>query len=366
MLKQWLDRGMAGEMNYMSRRADAYEHPRHVTEEVKSLIVVALNYFDECQPNAEPSQERSAHSPPVNADASSPEVARGRIAKYATGSRDYHDVIKEKLKPVANLLHEHRPGCRTRTVVDTAPLLERDFAQIAGLGWFGKNTMLINKWTGSWFFLGVVLTDVELPIDAPHTSSHCGTCTRCLDACPTDAFVEPYVLDARKCISYLTIELRDQAIEPALRPQMGDWIFGCDICQDVCPWNRKAEPTSIPEFQATLDNRLPNLAELLSLNEAEFRKRFRKTPMVRPKRDAFIRNAIIAAGNSKDQQLVEPLCQCLDDESHLVRQTAAWALSQLPSQQGLSRLIDVVVHETNAAAKSEMNDAIKNISQNLI
>jgi epoxyqueuosine reductase len=338
VLKDWLANGMAGEMHYMSRREAAYEQPSGVMENAKSLVVVAINYFDE------PSEDGSVttHDLPQG-----DEVSRGRIAKYATGSRDYHDVIREKLKEVASVLHDHRPGCRTRTVVDTAPLLERDFAQIAGLGWFGKNTMLINKWQGSWFFLGVVLTDVELPPDAPHETSHCGTCTRCLEACPTDAFVEPYVLDARKCISYLTIELRDQPIEASLCAQMDDWIFGCDVCQDVCPWNRKATSTTIPEFQSTLANSMPSLAELLALDESEFRDRFRKTPMERPKRDSFVRNAIIAAGNSKDERLVPLLRDCLRDPSEVVRLTAAWALGQFKTAASIAALQERSICETN-------------------
>jgi epoxyqueuosine reductase len=325
VLQDWLNQGLAGEMHYMPRRESAYENPAGVLESVKSLIVVALNYFDNPEVRVEDAPGKEA-------------VSRGRIAKYATGSRDYHDVIRQKLKGVANVLHEHRPGCRTRSIVDTAPLLERDFAQIAGLGWFGKNTMLINKWKGSWFFLGVVLTDVELPADEPHHSSHCGTCTLCLEACPTDAFVEPYVLDARKCISYLTIELRDLPIDNSLRSEMGDWVFGCDICQDVCPWNRKSEPTTVPEFRTTLDNSFPELTQLLTMSESDFRARFQNTPMERPQRDSFIRNAIIAAGNSNDPRLIAPLSECLNDESSLVRQTAAWALGRFESPEAIAAL----------------------------
>lgn len=322
-LKTWLDQGMAGEMTYMSRREAAYEHPDDVLRNVKSLIVVGLNYFD--FPTA--GNDLAARSAADDAadGTTQVDVSRGRIAKYATGSRDYHDVIREKLTVLADALHEHRPGCRTRAVVDTAPLLERDFAQIAGLGWFGKNTMLINKWQGSWFFLGVVLTDVELPADDPHLSSHCGTCTRCLEACPTDAFVEPFVLDARKCISYLTIELHDQPIDDSLASDMGDWIFGCDVCQDVCPWNHKATPTTVPEFRSTPENSFPELSQLLTLTDAEFRARFHQTPMERPKRDSFVRNAIIAAGNSGDRRLLPLIRECLNDTSEVVRQTAEWA-----------------------------------------
>lgn len=210
--------------------------------------------------------------------------------------------MRERLKSLADFLHEQRPGCRTRGCVDTAPLLERDFAKLAGLGWFGKNTMLLNKRLGSFFFLAALLTDIELSPDEPHHTSHCGTCTRCLDACPTDAFVEPYVLDARKCISYLTIELRDQPIPTELRSQMGEWIFGCDVCQDVCPWNRKAPASNEPAFVAREQLHPVDLEWLLSLDEAGFEAAFAGTPMHRTGRAALLRNAAIALGNSRDMK----------------------------------------------------------------
>ena len=172
-------------------------------------------------------------------DPSPPAPLAGRVSWYAWNDADYHALLRERLAKLADFLHEQRPGCRTRGTIDTAPLLERDFARAAGLGWFGKNTMLINKRQGSWIFLAGLLTDVDLVPDEPHETSHCGTCTRCLDACPTEAFPEPYVLDARKCIAYLTIELSG-AIPADARESMGEWLFGCDICQDVCPWNKKA------------------------------------------------------------------------------------------------------------------------------
>ena len=172
-----------------------------------------------------------------------------RVARYATGTRDYHDVLRERLSELADFVHGQLPGCRTRGIVDTAPLLERDFARRAGLGWFGKNTMLLDRHFGSWFFLAALLIDQPLDPDAGDQTNHCGTCTACLDACPTDAFPEPYVLDARRCISYLTIELRNEPIPTELREGLGDWVFGCDICQEVCPWNRDAPATSEPEFE---------------------------------------------------------------------------------------------------------------------
>ncbi|MDZ4684510.1 MAG: tRNA epoxyqueuosine(34) reductase QueG, partial [Planctomycetaceae bacterium] len=218
-LQEWLQRGYAGEMSYLPRREAAYEHPRHVLDGVRSVVMVAVNYK-----SAEPPKDDAA-----SGDQSSPTPAQ--VAKYARGPTDYHDVLKDRLRQLADVLHERVSGCRTRCVVDTAPLLERDFAQLAGLGWFGKNTLLIHKRAGSFLLLGALLTDVELEPDQPHDTSHCGTCTRCLDVCPTDAFPAPYVLDARKCISYLTIELKG-AIPRELRTGIGDWLFGCDLCQD--------------------------------------------------------------------------------------------------------------------------------------
>jgi epoxyqueuosine reductase len=237
------------------------------------------------------------------------------------------------LKQLAAFLHERRPGCQTRPVVDTAPLLERDFARLAGLGWFGKNTMLINRRMGSWLFLGALLTDVELEPDTPHETSHCGTCTRCLDACPTDAFVEPYVLDARRCISYLTIELRDQPIPEALRDDMGNWVFGCDICQDVCPWNRKAPLSSEPAFAPVADLVSADLNWLLRLSEDEFRTRFRGTPLERPGRSGLLRNAAIAAGNSGDVRYLPALFAAANDACDLIRDSATRAICKLQTTE---------------------------------
>ena len=215
--------------------------------------------------------------------------------------------------------------------VDTAPLLERDFAKLAGLGWFGKNTMLLNKRLGSFFFLAALLTDIELSPDEPHHTSHCGTCTRCLDACPTDAFVEPYVLDARKCISYLTIELRDQPIPTELRSQMGEWIFGCDVCQDVCPWNRKAPASNEPAFVAREQLHPVDLEWLLSLDEAGFEAAFAGTPMHRTGRAALLRNAAIALGNSRDMKALPVLERAQHDPEPLVREAAEWAIPRARS-----------------------------------
>ena len=311
-LQRWLDQGFAGEMHYLPRREAAYEHPSGVLPSVRSVVMLGMNY-------GAGGEGRGARS----------EGVTGRVASYACGSGDYHDLLRERLKQLADFLHEQRPGCRTRVCVDTAPLLERDFGKLAGLGWFGKNTMLINKRIGSWFFLAALLTDVELQPDEPHHTSHCGTCTRCLDACPTDAFVEPYVLDARKCISYLTIELRDQPIPIELRSQMGDWIFGCDVCQDVCPWNRKAPSSPEPAFAPREQLHPADLEWLLSLDEAGFETAFAGTPMHRTGRAALLRNAAIALGNSHAPHALPVLERALLDAEPLVREAAEWAIEQV-------------------------------------
>jgi epoxyqueuosine reductase len=311
-LHDWLGRGFAGEMTYLDRRREAYGDPASVLAEVRSVVMLGFNY------NTGAPSEPSAHE--------------GRVARYAQGSRDYHDVLRERLRLLADALHELRPGCRTRGVVDTAPLLERDFARLAGLGWFGKNTMLIHKRLGSWFFLAALLTDAELPPDAPHHTSHCGTCTRCLEACPTNAFPEPYVLDATRCISYLTIELRDRPIPADLRAGVGDWLFGCDICNDVCPWNRKA-PVSKEDWLQPRNSLAPaDCVQLLRLTEAEFNTLFAATPLARPGYTGILRNAAIVLGNSGDSALVPELEAIKSRVPPVVADAIDWAVEQLTAR----------------------------------
>jgi epoxyqueuosine reductase len=292
----WLERGYAGQMEYLERREEAYRHPKHVLDRVRSIVMLGINYNTQPPARRENGRREEASSARDRA-AGDMAQAPARIARYALGSADYHDVIREKLRELAAFLRRESPGATARGIVDTAPLLERDFARLAGLGWFGKNTMLINKRLGSWFYLAALLTDIELEYDVPHTTSHCGTCTRCLDACPTQAFVEPYVLDARRCISYLTIEHRGP-IPDELHAEMGDWLFGCDICQEVCPWNRKAPCSREPTFQPRPDLQSVDAVELLALKEEEFRERFSHTALARPGREGLVRNAAIVAANA--------------------------------------------------------------------
>lgn len=311
---EWLRRGFAGEMQYLPRREAAYEHPSNVMPNVRSVIMLAMNYKTEDQRRTDTTQ------PASSTDA--------RVGQYARGSVDYHDLLRGKLNELADAIHGWHPKCRTRGVVDTAPLLERDFARTAGLGWFGKNTMLINKKMGSFMFLAGLLTDLDLEPDDPHESSHCGTCTRCLEVCPTDAFAAPYVLDARKCISYLTIELRSP-IPAELRDGIGDWIFGCDLCQDVCPWNRKAPVTAEPDFQPQADLTPANALQILRMTEAEFNDRFQRSPLGRPGWQGLRRNAAIVLGNSGDSDLIEVLQKFQNDPSELVREAVYWAVQKL-------------------------------------
>jgi epoxyqueuosine reductase len=325
----WLKRGYAGEMTYLERREAAYAHPRHVLDGVRSVVMLGLNYNTRSPRSGDGSRRDATGARDVEpAMDNAAAVVPARVARYAQGRDDYHDVIRRKLRQLADFLRREAPGSNARGVVDTAPLLERDFARLSGLGWFGKNTMLINKRLGSWFLLAGLLVDVELEYDEPHGSSHCGTCTRCLDACPTQAFVEPYVLDARRCISYLTIEHRGQ-IADDLRTGMGNWLFGCDICQEVCPWNRKAPVTHEPAFQPNPELTAVDAAALLALTEAEFRRRFADSALSRPGRAGLLRNAAIVAGNAGTSEAIPALKIALDDADALVREAAAWALKKI-------------------------------------
>jgi epoxyqueuosine reductase len=308
-LRDWLAQGFAGDMDYMERHAEARRHPASVLREVRSVVMVGMNYKPE-------GEGRGARG-----------EGRGKVARYARGA-DYHDVLRRKLNMLLEWVQREVPGCAGRGVVDTAPLLERDFARRAGLGWFGKNTMLLNKKLGSYFFLGALLLDIELRPDPPHETAHCGTCTACLDACPTDAFVAPGQMDARRCLSYLTIELRGPCPD-AYRPYMEEWLFGCDICQEVCPWNRKAPPGAEPALAPRYDLEAIDLTELMGLTEEGFRQRFRGTALMRSRRRGLLRNAALILGNHGDPAALPALQRALDDPEPLVREAAAWAIERV-------------------------------------
>jgi epoxyqueuosine reductase len=341
--EEWLARGYAGEMNYLSdaRRSN----PESAMPGIRSVIACALNYNTEHPKSIDAAAEGKADEP------------RGWISRYAWGS-DYHDVLRGKLEElVVALRGRFEEPFEARVYADTGPLQERVFAKYAGLGWLGKNTLLLNQTLGSWFFLGVVLTTLDLAPTLGAAESAppdlCGTCRRCIDACPTDALVEPYVMDARRCISYLTIELRG-SIPEELREPMGSHVFGCDICQDVCPWNRRAPVTREAEFQprtipaknkdevtgsAPLKDDslfLPKLQWLASLEEEEYRKVLRGSPVKRTKWRGLVRNACIALGNSKlrrgtpaHQRISVLLKRLAASPDAPISESALWALSRI-------------------------------------
>lgn len=336
----WLEAGQDGQMRYLRDRREAYRHPKHVLDGVRSVVMLGMGYR---------TVERQSAA-----------AGQGQISRYAWGD-DYHDVIHSRLHALADYLRELEPQAAVRGVVDTAPLLEREFAELAGLGWVGKNTLLLNRHLGSWFFLAALLTDVELDNNSRPTTDHCGTCRSCLDACPTDAFVEPYVLDSRRCISYLTIELRD-AIPEELREGVGSWVLGCDICQDVCPWNRKAVVSPDPVFQPNEGMNPLELTELFALDEAAFRRRFRHTPLWRPRRRGVLRNAAIALGNQQDRVAIPALKLGLADSEAMVRGACAWALGRCGGDASRTVLDDRARTEQDREVLQEIESALLRIS----
>jgi epoxyqueuosine reductase len=332
-LKAFLAEGRHGDMGWLAAHADRRSDPRRLWPDVRSVVLLGFSYAPERNP-LEALEERST----------------GVISCYAQG-RDYHDVVRGRLKQVASQLAAWS-GCEVKVFVDTAPLMEKPLAEAAGLGWQGKHTNLVSREHGSWLFLGAILTTAELSPDAPE-ADHCGSCRRCLDACPTAAFPAPRQLDARRCIAYLTIEHRGH-IAPEFRAPMGNRVFGCDDCLAVCPWNKFAETGREARLKARDEARNPPLAELLQLDDAAFRVRFAGSPIKRTGRDRFLRNVLIAAGNSGDRGLmrhVEPLAR---DTSPLVRAMAAWATRQLCEASEFKRFRERhIAAEKDEAVRSE-------------
>ena len=330
-LRQWIDAGYAGGMDYLSKRWDAYADPERVLEGVRSVMVVARPYPADGRHPA----DQAANDYPDASDyhdagdypsAGDHSDAGGRVARYAWSGVDYHDVMHGSLKRIVRHLCDAAGG-RARGVVDTAPLLERWWAERSGLGWRAKNTLMINRRWGSYLFLAAILSTQSFANESvgdPPTNpdGHCGTCTACLDACPTDAFVQAGVLDAKRCISYLTIEHRGR-IDPSLRESIGDWVFGCDVCQEVCPWNRRRARAIEAAPMATL-----SLQAMLTIDDAEFRRRYRKTPFWRTRRSGMARNAAIVVGNTRPPGGVRWLSDASADPDPVVRGTVAWALAQ--------------------------------------
>jgi epoxyqueuosine reductase len=350
---EWLAAGHHGEMAYMAARVATRLDPQALAPSARSMIVTLVNYH--------------AGEPPDGwAD-----PLRGRIARYAW-SQDYHDAIKASLFRVDAFIRDRtRRADHGKACVDTAPVLERDFAAQAGLGFFGRNTCLITPGLGSWTFLAALLVpealdpgivaqegwreseEAVIPLmQGLAARGTCGRCTRCLDACPTSAFVSPHVLDARRCISYLTIEQRGP-IPKELRPLMGNWVFGCDVCQEVCPYNRKA-PLVDPAILSPMVDPAPLLTDLLALDEAAFRQRYRKTAVLRAKRRGLVRNACVAAGKAGDPALTPALIRLLTDGEPLVRGHAAWALGRIGGRDGMAALRRALEMEGDAYVASEI------------
>ena len=314
----WIEAGHAGEMKYLEARDDAGQLKRSSLRSTapwaRSVMVCAINYN-----TAHPYSTQVADS------------GRGWISRYAWSREDYHDAVMRRLRAVESWLRNQVGGesgaLQTRCYVDTGPLVERVYAKYAGVGWIGKNTCILNQKLGSWLFLGVILTSLELAPDLP-APDRCGSCTRCIDACPTAAFIAPYQLDSNKCIAYLTIEKRG-AIPEEMREGMGRQVFGCDICQDVCPWNRKAPVTNAEEFQAREGLVNPALEWLAEMSAEEFREKFRGSPIRRAKRSELRRNAAIAMGNSGNRKFLPVLGKLVTDEDAIVAESAAWAAKKL-------------------------------------
>jgi len=301
----WLGAGFHGEMNYLAARRETYGNPSLILPNARSLIMLGFPYD--------------------NVPQSAPLPGFGTISRYARG-RDYHHVIRQRLKQLEEMLIAECPGKSARGVVDTAPLLERDFAQLAGLGWIGKNTSLIHPDRGSYMFLAALLTTAELEPDPPFMTDLCRTCSACLRSCPTGALVAPRVLDARRCLSYLTIELRG-FIPQELRAFVGNWFFGCDLCQEACPWNQRSPIARISNTRC--EERVINLIALFGWGDDEFRKVFRSTALWRAKRRGLLRNAAIVLGNQRCQSAWDVLVKGLRDTEPVVREACAWALVRI-------------------------------------
>jgi epoxyqueuosine reductase len=304
---QWLDAGYDGEMSYLKRGEEKRKNPDLVLEGVKSILCFRTNYY-----TMEKDMSYVGHRDTAD------------ISVYAL-NKDYHDTITPRLRLMEKKIQEEFEGCRTRIYVDTGPILEKPLAQQAGLGWIGKHTNLLTQGVGSWYFLSEILTDIALP-SSQSAEDHCGTCRSCIDICPTDAIIAPYVLDSKRCISYLTIELKG-VIPVEFRKAIGNRIYGCDDCQIVCPWNSYAVNTYDPDFQQKQDTL--KLIDLIQISQEVFSRRFKGSPIKRIKRRGLLRNVAVALGNSGNTQAIPILLKVLDDEEPLIRAHVVWALGEL-------------------------------------
>jgi len=335
-LDDWLKRGFAGEMRYMARTAGERIDPRTRFPWARSAVVAAVPYL------------------PYRGDRQAQAGLVKHVARYAAGQH-YHRVLGERLAALARFIEDEAPGARALEYADTGAFLERELAARAGLGWFGKSTNLIGPRGDSWLLLGEILTSLDLPPDDP-VADRCGSCTACIDACPTGAIPEPYLVDSTRCISYLTIELRDQ-IPAARRADLGDWVFGCDICQEVCPWNRKTEPVKDEAFRPGPHLEGRTLADLVRLDEPAYAAEFRPAALERPRRRGLVRNALIVAANTKDEEALAAAEEKLTDPDPVVRGAAAWAIGRAGSGRGRRALERARAREDDAAVRDEIDAA---------
>ncbi|HEX9666575.1 MAG TPA: tRNA epoxyqueuosine(34) reductase QueG [Thermodesulfobacteriota bacterium] len=340
--KEWLARGFAGEMKYMERDPEKRENIKNILPDARSVISCGMNYNTDY---------------PYSIDQT--DKNRGWISRYAWGD-DYHDVMNERLLLLEGHVREIAPkDIKSRLYVDTGPVLERVYGKYSGIGWYGKNTCLINQDIGSWIFLGEIITDFELDYDSP-VPDRCGTCTMCLDVCPTNALRNPYVLDSNLCISYLTIEFRGK-IPFDLREKMDNNIYGCDICQDVCPWNRKAKVSESESFQPRNPLYNPDLVYLSQLSIEEFRRVFKNSPVKRAKRKGFLRNVMVAMGNSGSEAFIPYIEEALKDDEPLIRAHAVWALWKLEGNESYDTLSKHLNVETDNSVREEIESILEKI-----
>ena len=343
--RQWVENGYAAKMHYLEKHLPLKADVRQLLTEAKSVISLAMNYYTVDPPKA------LAEDP-----------GRAQISRYAWGD-DYHQLIRERLLELVEFIKQTAEAeLKTRVCVDTAPVIEREYAQKAGIGWIGKNTNLIHWRSGSWYFLSEILVSIVLESEVPTLRGSCGTCTRCIEECPTDAIIEPNLLDSRRCISYLTIELKE-SIPKQLRPKMGNLIFGCDICQEVCPWNSKAVPTTEPAFHPRDGNLAPKLLSLIDMTQQEFSSRFKGSPIKRAKRRGFLRNVLVAIGNWGEPRAVPALKGALADDEPLIRSHAAWALGRIGGDTARRILQTRLTVETHTEVITEIRDALLETEQ---
>jgi epoxyqueuosine reductase len=336
-LQVWMARGYQGKMFYLERSAEKRMNPARVLTSARSIISLSLNYFH-----------------PHDLAYDQPQV--GVISRYASGD-DYHHVLEKRLEKLLDYIAQLAPEVEAKIYVDTGPVMDKYWAAQSGIGWLGKHTNVLSRDSGSWFFLSNLLLNLELEYDIPG-EDFCGSCTRCIDACPTDAIVEPYLLDSRRCISYLNIELRED-IPEELREPMGNLIFGCDICQDVCPWNSTAPCSTVQEFKPKEFNQAPVLRDLARLTPERFREQYRGSAVKRSKWRGFMRNVAVAMGNSADPETIPELEHLLNSDDPMIRRHAAWALRKIKTPQALQVIRQRLAMETDSETMATLERLLK-------